>query len=483
MNSVRPFQTKLMGVDQISQFRPNFTILEYLEYLELGQFRNFSFIIGAQAHGSYWGRESWERAGRGCECRGDQDWEAGGKLGHLDHHLEHHQQLAQHEQEGLGEHHHQNVGAWNTNYCLPDQETRSQGDTSPSPNTSWHHSPEKVLALNNDEAQKERKPDSASKLKKKIKFAFKNKSSLRKMRVGVPIKYWSWCTLSRSQMEVWKLLIISTMWRRWRSPAAGGGTRPRSSELEDNWKDFLGCKIILDPSTKSLRRSQILNCHERDSRRSSSIPLSHFLSQFFENHKRSNCVFRAGQVPRNCQKLTRCLASLILKKRRWQFWQFWNSILTNLFEGAGTSKSSRQLARARRSVFTNGQGQFKAFTIQEMFSMLEIDTGKRYKDPLNIQCNVFQVLSAAARELKWGQSCLCPDLQIHPIPSKVSSSSLTSSAIHIILITFTIMIFHISYLHFFYLMVYFSSIDLVWIDWLTRYGCLHNDPVCGKRSK
>ena len=26
MNSVRPFQTKLMGVDQISQFRPNFTI-------------------------------------------------------------------------------------------------------------------------------------------------------------------------------------------------------------------------------------------------------------------------------------------------------------------------------------------------------------------------------------------------------------------------------------------------------------------------
>ena len=46
-----------------------------------------------------------------------------------------------------------------------------------------------MLALNNDEAQKERKPDSASKLKKKIKFAFKNKSSLRKMRVGVPIKY------------------------------------------------------------------------------------------------------------------------------------------------------------------------------------------------------------------------------------------------------------------------------------------------------
>ena len=33
-----------MGVDQILQFRPNFTILEYLEYLEyleLGQFRNF----------------------------------------------------------------------------------------------------------------------------------------------------------------------------------------------------------------------------------------------------------------------------------------------------------------------------------------------------------------------------------------------------------------------------------------------------------
>ena len=33
-----------MGVDQISQFRQNFTILEYLEYLEdmeLGQFHNF----------------------------------------------------------------------------------------------------------------------------------------------------------------------------------------------------------------------------------------------------------------------------------------------------------------------------------------------------------------------------------------------------------------------------------------------------------
>ena len=28
MNSVRPFQTKLIGVDQISHFRPNFTILE-----------------------------------------------------------------------------------------------------------------------------------------------------------------------------------------------------------------------------------------------------------------------------------------------------------------------------------------------------------------------------------------------------------------------------------------------------------------------
>ena len=30
-----------MDFDQILQFRPNFTILEYLEYLELGQFRNF----------------------------------------------------------------------------------------------------------------------------------------------------------------------------------------------------------------------------------------------------------------------------------------------------------------------------------------------------------------------------------------------------------------------------------------------------------
>ena len=38
------FQTKIMGVNQILQFRPNLTILEYLEYLEyleLGQFRNF----------------------------------------------------------------------------------------------------------------------------------------------------------------------------------------------------------------------------------------------------------------------------------------------------------------------------------------------------------------------------------------------------------------------------------------------------------
>ena len=41
----------------------------------------------------------------------------------------------------------------------------------------------KVLTLNSEEVEKERKPDSASKLKKKIKFAFKNKSSLRKMRV------------------------------------------------------------------------------------------------------------------------------------------------------------------------------------------------------------------------------------------------------------------------------------------------------------
>ena len=45
MNSVRPFQTKLMGVDQISQFRPNFTILEYLEYLEIGQFRIFAMFL------------------------------------------------------------------------------------------------------------------------------------------------------------------------------------------------------------------------------------------------------------------------------------------------------------------------------------------------------------------------------------------------------------------------------------------------------
>ena len=32
------FQTKIMGVDQILQFRPNFTILEYLEYLEYLEF-------------------------------------------------------------------------------------------------------------------------------------------------------------------------------------------------------------------------------------------------------------------------------------------------------------------------------------------------------------------------------------------------------------------------------------------------------------
>ena len=49
---------------------------------------------------------------------------------------------------------------------------------------SSHTSPcSKVLTLNSEEVEKERKPDSASKLKKKIKFAFKNKSSLRKMRV------------------------------------------------------------------------------------------------------------------------------------------------------------------------------------------------------------------------------------------------------------------------------------------------------------
>ena len=39
------FQTKIMGVDQILQFRPNFTILEYFEYLELGQFRNFCDVL------------------------------------------------------------------------------------------------------------------------------------------------------------------------------------------------------------------------------------------------------------------------------------------------------------------------------------------------------------------------------------------------------------------------------------------------------
>ena len=51
-------------------------------------------------------------------------------------------------------------------------------------NTSPIASPcSKVLTLNSEEVEKERKPDSASKLKKKIKFAFKNKSSLRKMRV------------------------------------------------------------------------------------------------------------------------------------------------------------------------------------------------------------------------------------------------------------------------------------------------------------
>ena len=46
----------------------------------------------------------------------------------------------------------------------------------------------KVLTLNSEEVEKERKPDSASKLKKKIKFAFKNKSSLRKMRVMCGLK-------------------------------------------------------------------------------------------------------------------------------------------------------------------------------------------------------------------------------------------------------------------------------------------------------
>ena len=41
----RPFQTKLMGVDQISPFQPKVKILEYLEYLELGQFRNFCDVF------------------------------------------------------------------------------------------------------------------------------------------------------------------------------------------------------------------------------------------------------------------------------------------------------------------------------------------------------------------------------------------------------------------------------------------------------
>ena len=38
------------GVDQISQFQPNFTILEYLkylEYLDLGQFRNFCDVFNS----------------------------------------------------------------------------------------------------------------------------------------------------------------------------------------------------------------------------------------------------------------------------------------------------------------------------------------------------------------------------------------------------------------------------------------------------
>ena len=41
----------------------------------------------------------------------------------------------------------------------------------------------KALPHNNDEVDREKKSDSASKLKKKIKFAFKNKN--RKMRVCV----------------------------------------------------------------------------------------------------------------------------------------------------------------------------------------------------------------------------------------------------------------------------------------------------------
>ena len=41
----RPFQTKLMGGWPNFTIRPNFKILEYLEYLDLGQFRNFCDVF------------------------------------------------------------------------------------------------------------------------------------------------------------------------------------------------------------------------------------------------------------------------------------------------------------------------------------------------------------------------------------------------------------------------------------------------------
>ena len=86
----------------------------------------------------------------------------------------------------VGEHKHQDPGAGLTNFRLPGQKARSEGWSPHSKlfkeilNTNFHL---KALPHNNEEVDREKKSDSASKLKKKIKFAFKNKN--RKMRVCV----------------------------------------------------------------------------------------------------------------------------------------------------------------------------------------------------------------------------------------------------------------------------------------------------------
>ena len=65
------FPTKIIGVDQILQFQPNFTILEYLEYLELESKGNFGifamFFKSCICHHTIWIWICWLDQAKGGE--------------------------------------------------------------------------------------------------------------------------------------------------------------------------------------------------------------------------------------------------------------------------------------------------------------------------------------------------------------------------------------------------------------------------------